>query len=498
MLAQWMPEPVPQFPTDAIIADWEYRPADAPEVHPDDSVSQAGRRLIAPHHDLDVEDYRQDYGLRMSSRKHDLRRNRHRSAQHDRRYIKVQQRRVSPAPSPPDPSPVASRANSDPGPPPTPAPSPPPAQPTRNRRASKRRSECDAPDPLCSGQTRDRRLGRSSAKTRRSPTPPPPMETPRTLQPVPTESEYPDPAELTDPLPTATKPQEVWLINKRGSKGGKNSRLKRKETPSPRGTPCPNPLNLYFRCREEVNLPAAPRARTAFIPVELYYRDRRVTAEELRQSCVESRKIVFFHWNLSFETQHKARGVSQWFQHDRRSDHSFPFAAGPAARLYVPKNINVQVKKGCRLGAVAVTVDAGLDRLPEEDAARTSTRSLPPPQHPFPTGPSPCPLPTAPEAYPGPFYPFPTIPVASLRTDRPFPTDPVARPNPGYPFPTGPVASHSLYYPFPTGPVANPSPGYPFPTGTVANLRPGPPFPTDPVGYPDPCYFSPSSAFSSL
>ena len=71
MLAQWMPEPVPQFPTDAIIADWEYRPTDAPEVHPDDSVSQAGRRLIAPHHDLDVEDYRQDYGLRMSSRKHD-------------------------------------------------------------------------------------------------------------------------------------------------------------------------------------------------------------------------------------------------------------------------------------------------------------------------------------------------------------------------------------------------------------------------------------------
>ena len=190
--------------------------------------------------------------------------------------------------------------------------------------------------------------------------------------------------------------------------------------------------------------------------------------------------------------------MSQWFQHDRRSDHSFLFAAGPAARLYVPKNINVQVKKGCRLGAVAVTVDAGLDRLPEEDAARTSTRSLPPPQHPFPTGPSPCPLPTAPEAYQGPFYPFPTIPVASLRTNRPFPTDPVVRSNPGPPFPTGPVASHSLYYPFPTGPVANPSPGYPFPTGTVASLRPGPPFPTDPEGYLDPCNFSPSSAFSSL
>ena len=310
------------------------------------------------------------------------------------------------------------------------------------------------------------------------------MDPLRTLQPPLTESEYPDPAELTDSPPTATKPQEVWLINKRGSKGGKNYRSKRKGNPSPRGNPGPNPLNLYFRCREDVNLPAAPRARTAFIPIELYYRDRKVTEAELRHSCVESRKIVFLHWNLSFETKHKARGVSQWFQHDRRSDHSFPFAAGPAARLYVPKNINVQVKNGYRLGAVAVTVDAGLDRLPEEDAARTSISNLPPPQHPFPTGPSPFPLPTAPGAYPGPCSPFPTDPVASLRTSHPFPTEP--------------VASHSLYYPFPTGPVANPSPGYLFPTGPVANLRPGPPFPTDPVGYPDPCYFSPSSASSSL
>ena len=113
-----------------------------------------------------------------------------------------------------------------------------------------------------------------------------------------------------------------------------------------------------------MNLPASPRGRTAFIPVELYYRDRVVTAEELRKSCVDSQKIIFLHWNLVFETKHKARGVSKWFQHDRRSDQGFPFPAGPAARVHIHKNVNVQVKDRYRLGAVVVTVDAGLDRLP--------------------------------------------------------------------------------------------------------------------------------------
>ena len=110
---------------------------------------------------------------------------------------------------------------------------------------------------------------------------------PQDHQAPPTEPEYPDPAELTDPLPTITNPQEVLLINNLGSKGGKNSRPRRRETTAA-GAPRHDPNSLYFRCREEVTLPAAPRARTAFIPIELYYRDRSVTAEELRRSCVES------------------------------------------------------------------------------------------------------------------------------------------------------------------------------------------------------------------
>ena len=138
------------------------------------------------------------------------------------------------------------------------------------------------------------------------------------------------------------------------------------------GSPRNNRNGLYFRCREDVNLPTANRARTAFIPIELYYKDRPVTAEELRHSCVEGCKIISLYWNFSFETKHKAKGVTQWFKHDRRSDRGFPFPPGPAARLHIPKNINVQVNAGCRLGAV---VDAGLDRLPEEVAARFPAHS---------------------------------------------------------------------------------------------------------------------------
>ena len=47
----------------------ESRPeiAELPKVCPDDSASQAGRKLTTRHHDLDLEDYRQDHGTRMSN-----------------------------------------------------------------------------------------------------------------------------------------------------------------------------------------------------------------------------------------------------------------------------------------------------------------------------------------------------------------------------------------------------------------------------------------------
>ena len=114
MLNQWSPEPMFQTPADAIIADWDYPTAEPSDVHPDDSVSQAGRKLTAPRHDLDVEDYRRDHGIRISSRKHDIRRNRHRSAQHDRRYLEMQQRRAPPASRPSRRPTVASWATSAP------------------------------------------------------------------------------------------------------------------------------------------------------------------------------------------------------------------------------------------------------------------------------------------------------------------------------------------------------------------------------------------------
>ena len=160
-------------------------------------MSQAGRKPTVHHHDLDIEDYRRDNGIRMSGRKHDIRRNRNRSAQQDRRYIEMQQRRAFPASQPSPPPSIASRATSDPGPPPTPTPSLPPPPPSRARRASKRLSEADAPNPLYSGQTKDRQLGRSAAKIRRSPTPPSAEEAHGTAEPPPADPGYPSPAELT-------------------------------------------------------------------------------------------------------------------------------------------------------------------------------------------------------------------------------------------------------------------------------------------------------------
>ena len=326
----------------------------------------------------------------MSRRKDETRRNRHRSAQHDRRYVEMQQRRAPPA-DPPSPPPSApSRANSDPGPPPTPAPSPPPDSPSRARRASKRRSEADGPPPLYSERTHDRRLGRSSAKSR-PPPPPSAVSGP--------ELEYPDLAELTDaPLSdpaSADESQEVFLVNRLGFRGGRRGKDQRTQRPAAEAH---NPL--YFRCREDVTLPATNRERTAFIPVELYYRDRPVTAEELRHSCVDSRKIISLYWNFSFETKYKARGVTQWFQHNRRSDRGFPFTPGPAARIHVPKNVTVQVKAGCRLGAVAVVVDAGLDRLPEGANPPPPTHRPRNPPRPHPTDRHPRRPPAAPRAHP--------------------------------------------------------------------------------------------------
>merc|ERR1711911_239005 len=114
-------------------------------------------------------------GTRHSRRKLDQRRNRHRSGQTQHRYAEHQKRRSSPTPQALDPSqpPVPElRARSDPGPPPTTAPSSPPASPTRTRQASKRQSKADSPNPLCSEQASDRRLGRSPAKMHRLPLPP--------------------------------------------------------------------------------------------------------------------------------------------------------------------------------------------------------------------------------------------------------------------------------------------------------------------------------------
>ena len=129
MLNQWNPGSVFQTPADAITADWDDPAIEFSDVHPADSVSQAGPRPTTLCHDLDVEDYRRDHGVRISSRKSEMRRNRHRSAQHDRRYHEMQQRRAPTADSPSPPPSVTGRATSDPGPPPTPARLRPPLRP---------------------------------------------------------------------------------------------------------------------------------------------------------------------------------------------------------------------------------------------------------------------------------------------------------------------------------------------------------------------------------
>ena len=140
-----------------------------------------------------------------------------------------------------------------------------------------------------------------------------------------------------------------------------------------------------------MTLPAAPRARTAFIPIELYYRDRPLTAEEISHHCVEERKIISLYWNLSFESRRKAKGVANWFQHDRRKDSGFPFTPGPAAQIHIPKNIAVQVQAGHRLGAVVAVVNAGMDRFRGADEEcspdlEQPSRLHPPPIHPRPAG----------------------------------------------------------------------------------------------------------------
>ena len=125
--------------------------------------------------------------------------------------------------------------------------------------------------------------------------------------------------------------------------------------------------DVYFRCRADVDIPASHKARTAFIPIELYFRDGHIlTAKELERACVDDRKIISLFWNFSFETRRKTTGVTQWFQHNRRCDSGFPFKPGPAARIHVPKNTRVQVQAGCRLGAVVAVVNAGMNRLQEE------------------------------------------------------------------------------------------------------------------------------------
>ena len=284
----------------------------------------------------------------------------------------MQQRRASPTSQPSPPPSIASRATSDPGPPPTPAPSPPPPPPGRARRASKRQSEANSPNPLYSGQTKDRRLGRSSAKIRRSPTPPPAEEAQEHAAPPPADTGYASPAEMTEAPPVDATPakceQEVLLINHLGFKAGKTKGQEKRRNP-PARSQRNNGNEVYFRCREDIDLPAANRARTAFIPIELYFRDCPLTAEELRRACVDDRKVISLYWNFSFETRRKAKGVTQWFQHDRRRDSGFPFNPGPAARLHIPKNVHVQVRAGCRLGVVVAVVNAGLDRLQGENEA---------------------------------------------------------------------------------------------------------------------------------
>ena len=158
----------------------------------------------------------------------------------------------------------------------------------------------------------------------------------------------------------------MLFLNRARGKVGKTTGPGKKR-PAPFKTRLGHDNDVYFRCREDVTLPAAARARTAFIPIELYFRDRPLTAEELSRACVDERKVISLYWNFSFKSRRKARGVTNWFQHDRRRDSGFPFTPGPAARIHIPKNITVQVQAGHRLGAVVAMVNAGLDWFRGED-----------------------------------------------------------------------------------------------------------------------------------
>mgnify|MGYP006863941138 CR=1 FL=1 len=247
------------------------------------------------------------------------------------------------------------------------------------RRASKRQSTDDVPTPLYSEQTRDRRLGRSPTKVPR------PLDPAQTDAPAGAVTPVPaaDPEAPTADAHPADKPQEVLFINRSGSKVRKNQGQGRQGICPPR----PNQgkeNEVYFRCQENVDLPAVNKARDVFIPIELHFRkDRALTELELEKACVTDKKVLFLYWNHSFQAKRKVQGVHHWFQHNRRRDSGFPFVPGPAACIRVPKNVHVQVRAGCRLGAVVAVVDAGLDRLPkepqdEEDLSRTNPPCQPP------------------------------------------------------------------------------------------------------------------------
>ena len=377
-----MPADIPAFDSD--IADRSPQaldPVELPDILPDDSVSQAGQKPPQHRQDLDLEDYRQDHGSRQSLRKTERRRNHHRSEQNQHRHAEYQKRRITPNPipvGPADPPFSAVRARSDPGPPPTPAPSPPPSPSARTRRASKRQSKADSPNPLCSEQAIDRRLGRSPAKMHRLPLPP--------LTGTTAEDDTPDRVGSTETMPAnnepADKPQEVLFINQSGRK------TKKSQGP---GTHRENPPmtrqgernDVFFRCRENLDFPAVNRARDIFIPVELHFRQARALTDlELEKACVADRKVILLHWNRSFQIKRKVHGVHHWFQHNRRCDSGFPFSPGAAACIRVPKNVHVKVRAGCRLGSVVAVEDVGLERLPEEDEDEDDLSNLNPPPHP--------------------------------------------------------------------------------------------------------------------
>ena len=347
-----------------------------PDVQPYDSVSQTGWRLPQPHRELDIEDYHQDHGTRHSLRKTEQRRNRHRSEQTQHRQFEYQKRRAIPDDEHEDPtipSPTAVRPHSDPGPPPTPALSPSPAPSTRTKRASKRQSNADSPNPLCSEQATDRRLGRSSAKILRPLTTPPAG---------PTTEDPTSPTARTVHRPTTDKTQEVLFINQSGKRTKKYQRSGKQRDP-PLRVPHGGDNDVFFRCREDLDFPAVNRAREVFIPVELHFRQSRaLTTLELENACDRDNKVILLYWNRSVQLEKKVRGMHSWFQHNRRRDGGFPFPPGAAACIQIPKNVHFKVRAGYRLGRVAAVENVGLERLPEKDEYEDVRLHLHQPSHP--------------------------------------------------------------------------------------------------------------------